>query len=89
MNLPEFSAVDASKWLVGFPSPPSNPKARLICFHWAGGNGFAFRPWAKSLQTRGIEVRSMMLPGRLSRSKEPLVTDVKEIVGKFYLPRSI
>jgi medium-chain acyl-[acyl-carrier-protein] hydrolase len=78
MSTYQLTSGDASKWLLRFPAPPT-VIARLICFHWAGGNGYAFRPWNKRFQQSGVEVISMMLPGRLSRSKEPLLTNVGEI----------
>lgn len=85
MNLSE-----AKKWILTFPPVASTTEAansssnkydaRLMCFHWAGGNGQIFRTWNKYLSSR-IHITAMNLPGRLSRSQEKILTNIHEIVG--------
>ena len=41
-----------------------------------------FRPWSQSLEAKGIEVKAVMLPGRLARAKEPMVLDMAAVVGE-------
>lgn len=87
----KLTLTDAQKWILSFPSSAASGgvscssaekqyQARLICFHWAGGNGQIFRTWNKYLSNR-IHVTAMGLPGRLSRSSERIPTDIHEIVG--------
>ena len=76
-----LSTPNINRWIIQFQDPPPYCHARLICFHWAGGNGQAFRPWSKVLHSNGIDVRAMMLPGRLSRSSEKFITNIQEITG--------
>lgn len=72
------------KWVKSFNRIPTDTPvtARLLCFHWAGGNGMAFRPWSLLFAPVGIDVLAMHCPGRLQRSKEPLVKNIPDIVGK-------
>lgn len=44
-----------------------------------------FRPWSQSLEAEGIEVKAVMLPGRLARAKEPVVLDMAAVVENVYL----
>ena len=91
MSTFEIEHSVAAKWIQSFPlCVVKELRARLICFHWAGGNGLAFfKPWARDLAAFGIEVRSIMLPSRMGRSKEAFVTDVRAIVGKTHYLRFI
>lgn len=75
------------KWIKSFNkvTPSTAVKARLLCIHWAGGNGMAFRPWAAQYAPLGIDVLSMHSPGRLQRSKEALVDNIGTIVGQIIL----
>jgi hypothetical protein len=86
----KLSLSDAQKWIISFPtSKPINGspyRARLLCFHWAGGNAQTFRPWNKLLPCDDIHVTAVMLPGRLSRGAEKIPTNVHEIVGEHVLP---
>lgn len=72
------------KWVKSFNKVPSgvSTKARMLCMHWAGGNGMAFRHWAALYGRMGIDILSMHAAGRLHRSKEPLLDNVAAIVGK-------
>lgn len=75
-----MAALLPSKWIVTYPGPKEQTYTkRLVCFHWAGGHGHAFRSWAKQLQNAGIDLMSIMLPGRMSRIKDPFIADVKRI----------
>lgn len=74
--------VNLMKWVHCFKKlPPESLKVRLLCLHWAGGNGMVYRPWSLKLNPLGIEVYTMNCPGRLNRAKEPLVTDLEVIKG--------
>lgn len=79
----QLTVQEANKWLISFNKNPSKTsyKATLICFHWAGGNGQAFRSWSKYFENYNIDLRAMMLPGRMGRAKEPLISDIHEITG--------
>lgn len=65
-------------WLI-YPKP--NPKAylRLFCFPYAGGGASIFRAWSIQLPP-DIEVCSVQLPGRESRLKEPLFTNLSPLI---------
>ena len=77
------------KWVKSFNRVPKDTpvEARLLCFHWAGGNGMAFRPWAMLFAPMGIDVLAVHSPGRLQRSKEPLIENTHEVVGEQALQR--
>jgi hypothetical protein len=87
----KLSLADAQKWIVNFPTsrtaqPSVNMspyRARLLCFHWAGGNAQTFRPWSKFLQSDHIHVAAVMLPGRMSRGAEKIPTNIHEIAGEY------
>ncbi|CAM9413109.1 unnamed protein product, partial [Ectocarpus fasciculatus] len=72
-------------WVKSFNRIPTETPvtARLLCFHWAGGNGMAFRPWSLLFAPVGIDVLAMHCPGRLQRSKEPLVNNIPDILQGF------
>jgi hypothetical protein len=82
-NPPIASTQDVRKWIHSFKElPEASRKARLICFHWAGSNAIVWRQLSLHLERFGIEVKALMLPGRLSRAREPLVRSVHAIVGE-------
>ncbi len=58
-----------------------NPLAnlRLFCFPFAGGSAMTYRTWAGLLPTN-IEVCPIELPGRGSRMRETLYTNIKPLV---------
>lgn len=72
------------KWAKSFNRIPTTAQVttRLLCFHWAGGNGMVYRPWAMLFAPLGIDVLAMHCPGRLQRVKEPNVDSVSDITGK-------
>lgn len=55
-------------------------KLNLICFHWAGGSGIAFKPMAKALEASNICVYSVTLPGRNGRGTASMLRRVEDIV---------
>ena len=65
-------------WLV-CPQPRPDASIRLICFPYAGGGASAFIDWAYLLPD-SIELQIVQLPGREERLREPLITDMKELV---------
>ena len=56
-----------------------SPALRLFCFPYAGGNSYCFNKWRSALPA-GIEVYPVEIPGRGLRSKEPLRTNLEELV---------
>ncbi|MEC4812538.1 MAG: thioesterase domain-containing protein [Scytonema sp. PMC 1069.18] len=66
--------ITQSLWIT---CPKPNPRAslRLFCFPYAGGGASIFRLWSEQLPTE-IEVCSIQFPGRESRLKEPLFTQL-------------
>jgi medium-chain acyl-[acyl-carrier-protein] hydrolase len=64
---------------VSIPQPNSKAKIRLFCFPYAGGGATAFYAWRKQLPIE-IELCLVHLPGRETRLKEPLFTDLAQLV---------
>lgn len=60
--------------------PLVDPKARLFCFHHAGGGASSYRNWHPSLEAIGIEVVPIQLPGRENRISEPCITNVPQLI---------
>ncbi|XP_004425511.1 PREDICTED: S-acyl fatty acid synthase thioesterase, medium chain [Ceratotherium simum simum] len=60
-----------------------NPDAifRLICFPWAGGGSNYFAKWGQKIHN-SLEVHSIRLAGRESRSKEPFASDIHQVVDE-------
>uniref|UniRef100_F7CHB9 S-acyl fatty acid synthase thioesterase, medium chain n=2 Tax=Callithrix jacchus TaxID=9483 RepID=F7CHB9_CALJA len=54
---------------------------KLICFPWAGGGSTHFAKWGQDTQDL-LEVHAIRLPGRESRTGEPLVTDIYQIIDE-------
>jgi medium-chain acyl-[acyl-carrier-protein] hydrolase len=73
-----LEATVTTPWII-YPKP--NPKAymRLFCFPYAGAGASIFRTWSAQLPP-DIEVCSVQLPGRESRLKEPLFTDLAPLI---------
>uniref|UniRef100_A0A8B9P002 S-acyl fatty acid synthase thioesterase, medium chain n=1 Tax=Apteryx owenii TaxID=8824 RepID=A0A8B9P002_APTOW len=59
----------------------TNVLCRLICFPWAGGGTSQLAQWGR-LFGSSIEVHSVRLPGRESRSKEPFAQDMTTVVNE-------
>eukprot|EP00026_Physarum_polycephalum_P012514 Phypoly_transcript_12835.p1 GENE.Phypoly_transcript_12835~~Phypoly_transcript_12835.p1 ORF type:complete len:222 (+),score=12.60 Phypoly_transcript_12835:240-905(+) len=86
-----FNPVEVSKypppttknpWCVRFPvgtSHEATAKARLFVFCHAGGNSAYYRPW-DALVPPEISLVVIELPGRLTRFKEPVISDMQTIV---------
>ena len=71
-------ATVTTSWII---HPKPNPKKylRLFCFPYAGAGSSIFRTWSAQLPA-DIEVCSVQLPGRESRLKEPLFTDLVPLI---------
>lgn len=68
-----------TSWLI---CPRPNPKAtlRLFCFSYAGAGASIFHSWSTQFPSNDVEICSVQLPGRESRLKEPLFTDLASLV---------
>jgi len=54
---------------------------KLVCIPYAGGGPAAFQGWAEGLNTAGIEICAVRLPGRDSRFKEEPLRSVLDVVA--------
>ncbi|MFJ8959781.1 thioesterase II family protein [Lentzea sp. NPDC102401] len=68
-----------TEWLRYF-SPPGRAKARLLCLPPGGGSAQLYQRWPASLGP-DVEVVAVELPGRGSRSLQPLMTDMASLVS--------
>jgi len=69
-------------WIAQSYAPlPGEPKLRLLCLPWAGGNSSIYADWPSALQAAGIEVLPLELPGRASRGREKPYEEVGTLVG--------
>ncbi|AWB65707.1 thioesterase [Saccharobesus litoralis] len=59
----------------------ANPRARLICFPYAGGNASAYRQWS-CLSAQDIEVIAIQPPGRSARINEPPYDNIQAMVNE-------
>jgi medium-chain acyl-[acyl-carrier-protein] hydrolase len=66
------------EWVMRF-RPQPQARARLFCFHHAGGGAAAFRTWPQALPPE-LEVCAIQLPGRANRLREPAFTSVPSLV---------
>ncbi|XP_037703451.1 S-acyl fatty acid synthase thioesterase, medium chain [Choloepus didactylus] len=62
-----------------FPNPDA--VFRLICFPWAGGGSVYFAKWGQEIHN-SLEVHSIRLAGRESRSEEPFVNDIHQVADE-------
>lgn len=76
-EVPTVPAV-GNPWLAQVKPNPA-ARVRLFCIPFAGGDPSAFAGWAESLPS-SIEVCPILLPGRWTRVKEPLLTDIVPLV---------
>ena len=60
------------------PNPIENPRYRVFCIPYAGGNAQAFHKWGT--QFPRDEIFSLQLPGRAFRIREPCIRDCSELV---------
>lgn len=63
---------------------PEDGRARLFCFHFAGGGASAFAGWPRLLRPYA-HVCPVQLPGRESRGGEPRFTDVPALIDDLAL----
>lgn len=70
--------ISKDKWFQ-VPLPVRNPRSRLFCFSYAGGNASAYREWYKNLP-RDVELCNVQLPGRGSRFKESAYTNLNSLL---------
>jgi surfactin synthase thioesterase subunit len=66
-----------NRWIQ--PSRTPTAPLQLFCLAHAGGGGAFFAPWRSALAP-DIDVRPVLLPGRESRIREPLLTRVEPVV---------
>jgi medium-chain acyl-[acyl-carrier-protein] hydrolase len=65
-------------WLI-HPQPNPAATVRLFCFPYSGAGASIFRPWAAQLAPH-VEVLAIQLPGRETRLKEPLFTNLPALI---------
>ena len=65
-------------WLAHY-RPSSRASLRLFCFPYAGGSAAIYRNWSESLPWQ-VEVCPVQLPGRGSRIREALLTQMPDLV---------
>lgn len=56
------------------------PRVRLYCFPYSGGNAAAFVPWQRAIDP-AIELCPVQLPGRGARFNEPLCTSFSTLIA--------
>ena len=71
--------MNNSKWFVK-PRPVQNPKLRLFCFPYAGGNAATFIPWKNYLPS-WFELVAVHPPGRSNRMFEAPYHDMDALVA--------
>ncbi len=72
------SRDESSPWLL--PGDRSDQaRARLFCFHHAGGGASMFFPWSKA-SPPDIHVVSVQMPGREHRIREDCITTLSPVV---------
>jgi surfactin synthase thioesterase subunit len=62
--------VDRARWCL-VPRPVADPRVRLLCFAYAGGNADMFRSWVEHLDS-DVELVAVRLPGRGMRIRDAL-----------------
>lgn len=61
----------------------SESRNRLFCFHWVGGSGIAFKPYALKLQNYGIGVYGVSI-NRQNGLKDSTTLDLEKIAQQVY-----
>ena len=77
--MPELPKEDAA-W-VGFAKSRPGARARLVCFHHAGGAASAYQAWLTRLPD-DLDLVAIQLPGRESRYGEPPFRKVRPLVAE-------
>ena len=65
-------------WVI-IPKKVPDPKLRLFCLPFAGGNANAFRDWVNYLPD-SVELNTVEIPGRGHRLAEPLMKELHPLV---------
>lgn len=68
--------------------PEVRVRLNLFCFHWAGGSSMAYKPLSTFLQSHGIAVYGITLPGRNGRNTNTMFRRFPELV-KALLPEFV
>ncbi len=66
--------VNPADWFVRYQRRPAEAPLRLFTFPYAGGGAAIYRTWGDRL--RGVDVYSVLLPGRERRLREPPIGDL-------------
>jgi medium-chain acyl-[acyl-carrier-protein] hydrolase len=81
-SMPTPARERASLWLDSVPlgeRAVADVRMRLFCIPYAGGGPWIYWPWRSYLPS-SVDIRPVQLPGRGQRIREPLLTDVGQIV---------
>lgn len=73
----------APRWVGEALAGTEGARLRLFCFPHAGGGSAVFWPWRAALAP-AIQVRSVILPGRESRLREPPCTAMAQIIPPLF-----
>jgi medium-chain acyl-[acyl-carrier-protein] hydrolase len=71
---------DPTDWFVRYQRSPANAPVRLFAFPFAGGGAAVYREWGDCL--RGVDVHSLLLPGRERRLEEPPIGDARLLLDR-------
>jgi medium-chain acyl-[acyl-carrier-protein] hydrolase len=63
--------------------PVSQPRLRLFCFPYAGGNAFIYRSWGDQLPSH-VELYSIEYPGRGTQLRQPAFTRLSAMIDFLY-----
>lgn len=73
--------MSVTPWIVG--KYKVQPRFRLFCFCYAGGNAATYLPWQSELDS-AVELCAIQLPGRGMRMGEKLSTSILQIVEELF-----
>lgn len=74
------ATVLQNPWIFG-REPTTSARIRLFCFPYAGGGASVFHSWRTFLDSNGVELCCVQLPGRETRFREALVTSMDELIA--------